>query len=74
MAHQDPKQEIVNRLTRLLVSNISKVTTRTPNKSNLGAKYKTLRFLKERSIPGRQVHIVVFENGQGNENAFYVLR
>ncbi len=70
MAHQDPKQEIVNRLTRLLVSNISTVTARTPNESNQGAKYKTLRFLKERSIPGRQVHIVVFENGQGNEMHF----
>jgi hypothetical protein len=70
MAHQDPKQEIVNRLTRLLVSNMSKVATGTSSTSNQGATYKTLRFLKERSIPGRQVHIVVFENGQGNEMHF----
>jgi hypothetical protein len=65
MAHQDPKQEIVNRLTRLLVSNIS-----TQHDGSPAAKYKTLRFLKERSIDGRQVHIVVFENGQGNEMHF----
>ena len=70
MAHQDPKQEIVNRLTRLLVSNISKVPAGTPHDGNQGSKYKTLRFLKERAIEGRQVHSVVFENEQGDEMHF----
>lgn len=70
MAHKDPKQEIVNRLTRLLVPRSSKVPAGNLQEGAQVAKNKTLRFLKERSLPGRQVFIVVFENEQGKEVYF----
>ncbi|GCE05452.1 hypothetical protein [Dictyobacter aurantiacus] len=70
MAHQDPKQEIVNRLTRLLVTGSSKVPAGNMQEGIQESKNKTLRFLKERSLPGRRVYIVVFENEQGKEVYF----
>ncbi|GCF10184.1 hypothetical protein [Dictyobacter arantiisoli] len=70
MAHQDPKQEIINRLTRLLVASPGKIPVGTPQENTPETKNKTLRFLKERSLPGRIVYIVVFENEQGSEIYF----
>lgn len=70
MAHQDPKQEIINRLTRLLLPRTSKVPAGNLKESEQEAKNKTLRFIKERSLPGRKAYIVVFENEQGNEVYF----
>ncbi|GHO87939.1 hypothetical protein [Dictyobacter formicarum] len=70
MAHQDPKQEIVNRLTRLLVPRSSKVPAGNLHESTQESKNKTLQFLKERSLPGRRAYIAVFENEQGKEVYF----
>ncbi|GCE27091.1 hypothetical protein KDA_25750 [Dictyobacter alpinus] len=70
MAHQDPKQEIINRLTRLLVSRTDKIPAGNLNESVQETKNKTLQFLKERSLPGRKAYIVVFENEQGHEIYF----
>ncbi|GCE19485.1 hypothetical protein [Dictyobacter kobayashii] len=70
MAHQDPKQEIINRLTRLLVSRSSKVPAGSLDEGTQESRNKTLQFLKERSLPGRRAYIVVFENEQGSEVYF----
>ena len=62
MAHQDPRQEIINRLTRLLLPARQKVPAHNTGEEG---KNHTLQFLKERSIPGRCVYIVAVEDTQG---------
>ncbi len=63
MANPDPKQEIINKLTRLLLPRAS-----APNEKEEGQ--RTLRFLKERCIAGRQVHFVLFEDKKGQKMHF----
>ena len=63
MANPDPKQEIINKLTRLLLPR-----AKDPNEKEEGQ--RTLRFLKERCIPGRQVHFVLFEDKEGQKMHF----
>jgi hypothetical protein len=67
MTHQDPKQEIINKLTHFLLPKTNPIPA-----GNLdeGTPEKTLRFLKERSIPGRQVFIAVFEDGHNQKMHF----
>ncbi len=69
MANPDPKQEIINKLTRLLLPS-AKATT--ANEKEV----RTLRFLKERCITDRQVHFVVFEDQKGHRMHFtcYIVR
>jgi hypothetical protein len=62
MAHQEPKQEIINKLTRLLLPSLP----HTAGASDADHKYRTLRFIKERSLPGRRAYIVVVEDHQGH--------
>ena len=61
MAHQDPKQEIINKLTRLFLPATQKIPAHTTGEER---KSHTLQFLKERSIPGRRVYIVAVEDAQ----------
>lgn len=70
MAHIDPKQEIINRLTRLLLPKTSKIPAGNLNEYNQEPKDNTLRFIKERMLPGRIAYIAIFENEQGNEVFF----
>ncbi len=59
MAHQDPKQEIINKLTRLLLPKTQKIPAGNIDEDT---PQKTLRFLKERCMPGRHVYMTVFED------------
>jgi hypothetical protein len=59
MTHQEPKQEIINKLTRLLLPRTNKIPAGNIDEE---ASQKTLRFLKERSIEGRRVYITVMED------------
>jgi hypothetical protein len=63
MANPDPKQEIINKLSRLLLPRAS------ASKDGEGGE-RTLRFLKERCLPGRQVHFVCFEDKKGQQIHF----
>jgi hypothetical protein len=67
MAHQEPRQEIINKLTRLLLPATQKTAV---HNSSEEEKKRTLQFLKERSIPGRRVYIVVVEDTQGHTMHF----
>jgi len=67
MAHQEPKQEIINKLTRLLLPSIQKIPAGTMGEES---KNRTLRFVKERSLPGRRAYIVIVEDRHGNEVHF----
>lgn len=71
MANPDPKQEIINSLTRLLLTHSK--STATNEKEN---RQKTLRFLKERHTADREVHFVVFEDQKGHKMHFtcYVVK
>ena len=40
------------------------------NIGGLGAKPETIRFIKERSLPHRQLHFVIFEDEQGKQMYF----
>ncbi|GAC1360878.1 MAG: hypothetical protein NVS2B12_31730 [Ktedonobacteraceae bacterium] len=63
MANPDPKQEIINKLTRLLLPRANATPESTEGQ-------RTLRFLKERCIAGRQVHFVMFEDAKGQNMHF----
>ncbi len=63
MANPDPKQEIINKLSRLLLPRVSASNDKAEGE-------RTLRFLKERCIPGRQVHFVLFEDKIGQQIHF----
>lgn len=67
MAHQEPKQEIINKLTRLLLPTSKKVPAGNVDEEG---KKRTLQFLKERSMPGRRVYIVVVRDAHDNEMHF----
>jgi hypothetical protein len=59
MSHQDPKQEVINQITRLLLPRTNKIPAGNVDEET---PHKTLRFLKERTLPGRSVFITVFED------------
>jgi hypothetical protein len=67
MANADPKQEIVTKLSRLLLPKASKSS---PVSNGAQEEQRTLQFLKERCIPGRQVYFVLFEDGKGQKVHF----
>ncbi len=67
MAHQDAKLEIVQKLKRFLLPKKSKILVGTDEDEERQA---TLRFLKERLLPQRQVYLVAFEDEKGLEQGF----
>jgi hypothetical protein len=67
MGHQDPKLEIAQKLRRFLLPHKNKILVGTDEDEERQA---TLRFLKGRVLPGRQVYLVVFEDEKGLEQRF----
>ena len=67
MAHQDAKLEIVQKLKRFLLPQKSKILVGMDEDEERQA---TLRFLKERLLPQRQVYLVAFEDEKGLEQRF----
>ncbi len=73
MARQDPRQAIIEHLceARVIVSDTPEPHTRglrvQTGRGGCDAKPETIRFIKERSLPQRQLHFVIFENRQGQQ-------
>jgi hypothetical protein len=67
MAHQDPRLEIAQKLKRFLLPQTSKISAATNEEAERQA---TLRFLKERLLPQRQVYLVAYDDERGLEQRF----
>lgn len=71
MAHQDPKQTIIDYLSAasVIISDDPVPQTsgwrKQQGRGGFGAKPETIHFLKECSLAHRQLHFVTFENEQG---------
>ncbi|HTI14384.1 MAG TPA: hypothetical protein VL461_07425 [Dictyobacter sp.] len=73
MAHQDPKQEIINKLTRFLLPKTNKILAGMNEPEEM---QRTLRFLKERALEDRITYFVLFEDEKGQKQHYtcYVVK
>ena len=81
-AHDDPRQAILDALSapRIIVSDEpvpgKKGVRKLVTQGGMGAKAETIRFLKERQLPGCQLYYLAYEDEQGRamEATYYVVQ